>query len=243
MVVVRPEDAIHRSNLYRLLVEIVDNKYLSQCLYFKGGTCATMLGFLDRLSIDLDFDLKKDTKIDEVRQELTKVFEKLGFGIKDQSQKWLQYILKYGNWENKRNSLKLEIVGEQYKANDYISEYLADIDRYAICQTIETMFANKLVALVDRYEKHNLIAGRDVYDIGYFFRQGYGIKKEVVEERRGVDYKKYLKFLIKFVKKEITETVLVQDLGMLLPNDKLGWVKKGLKSEVLMYLREEMKKK
>ena len=242
MIIVRPEDSIHRSNLHKLLIEIVDDQFLSQSLYFKGGTCATMLGFLDRLSLDLDFDLKKEVEIEDVRKELTKVFDVLGFKIKDQSQKWLQYILKYGDWENRRNSLRLEVVGEELKSNDYKTMYLADIDRYAICQTIETMFANKLVAVVDRFEKHGLIAGRDVYDIGYFFRQGYGFKKEVIEERRGVDYKKYLKYLIEFVEKEITEKVLVEDLGMLLDSGRLRQVKKSLKSEVKMYLRQELEK-
>ena len=240
MIIIRPEDSIHRSNLFRLLIEIVDNKILSKGLLFRGGTCATMLGFLDRLSVDLDFDLKKGVEVQEVRKELTKVFDILGFEIKDQSQKWLQFILRYGDWENKRNSLKLEVVGEELKSNDYKAMYLTDIDRYAICQTIETMFANKLVAVVDRFEKHGLIAGRDIYDIGYFFRQGYGFKKEVIEERRGIDYKKYFKYLIDFVDREITETVLVQDLGMLLPNDKLRQVRKSLKSEVKMYLRQEL---
>jgi len=240
MIIIRPEDSIHRSNLFRLLIEIVDNKILSEGLLFKGGTCATMLGFLDRLSVDLDFDLKKRVEAQEVRKELTKVFDILGFEIKDQSQKWLQFILRYGDWENKRNNLKLEVVGEELKSNDYKAMYLTDIDRYAICQTIETMFANKLVAVVDRFEKHGLIAGRDIYDIGYFFRQGYRFKKEVIEERRGIDYKKYFKYLIDFVDREITETVLVQDLGILLPNDKLRQARKSLKSEVKMYLRQEL---
>ena len=209
-------------------------------MFFKGGTCASMLGLLDRFSMDLDFDLKNGADEKMVKNELEKVFDVLGLKIKDKSKKWFQYILKYGDWENKRNSLKLEIVGEEFKSNDYKKVYLADIDRYAICQTMETMFANKLVAVVDRFEKHGLIAGRDVYDIVYFFRHGYGIKKEVVEERRGVDYKEYLRLLVDFVEKEINETVLVQDLGMLISSDNLRQVKKSLKAEVLMYLREEI---
>jgi len=242
MIVIKPEDSIHRSWLYKLLIEILDNKKLAASLFFKGGTCATMLGFLDRFSLDLNFDLKNGVDKKVVRKELKKTFVVLGLKVKDESTKWLQYILKYGDWENKRNSLKLEIVGEELKSNDYKSLYLTDIDRYAICQTIETMFANKLVAVADRFEKHGLIAGRDVYDIAHFFRQGFSFKKEVIEERRRMDYKKYLEYLIDFVDKKITDTILVQDLGMLISSEKLRQVRKSLKSEVMMYLREEIEK-
>ena len=65
MIPIRPADARHKAQLLRLLTAIVDSPYLSQNLYFKGGTCASMLGFLDRFSVDLDFDLNQnaDTKI------------------------------------------------------------------------------------------------------------------------------------------------------------------------------------
>ena len=49
-------DNIHKAWLYRVLEAIASDQYLSSVLYFKGGTCASMLGWLDRFSIDLDFD-------------------------------------------------------------------------------------------------------------------------------------------------------------------------------------------
>jgi predicted nucleotidyltransferase component of viral defense system len=55
----RPQDILHKSYLHRVLAEIVDHPVLSQALAFKGGTCAAMLGYLDRFSIDLDFDVLK----------------------------------------------------------------------------------------------------------------------------------------------------------------------------------------
>ena len=59
MILLRPQDTIHKVQLTRLLTEILDNSILSQNLYFKGGTCAAILGYLDRFSVDLDFDLTK----------------------------------------------------------------------------------------------------------------------------------------------------------------------------------------
>ena len=58
MITLRPQDTVHKAHLLRVLTEIVDNQILSSSLYFKGGTCASMIGILDRFSVDLDFDLK-----------------------------------------------------------------------------------------------------------------------------------------------------------------------------------------
>ena len=88
MILPNPQDATHKAWLYRLLSVIYDNQILSSSLYFKGGTCAAMLGWLDRFSVDLDFDyVAKKTDLKKVRRELETVFDKLGLEIKDKSQK------------------------------------------------------------------------------------------------------------------------------------------------------------
>lgn len=43
--------------------------------------------------------------------------------------------------------------------------------------------------------------------------------------------------LIGFIEKEITETIITQDLSTLLPNDKFQKIRRILKPEVLMFLR------
>jgi len=86
------------------------------------------------------------------------------------------------------------------------------------------MFANKLVAPIDRYNKHQKIAGRDIYDIHYFFSQGYKFKKEVIEERI-------------FIENNLNEKVLTEDLSTLLPYKKFNKIRKVLKQETLMFLR------
>ena len=40
----------------KILSAIYSDIYLAKNLYFKGGTCASMLGYLDRFSVDLDMD-------------------------------------------------------------------------------------------------------------------------------------------------------------------------------------------
>ena len=49
------KDALHKAWLYRLLEAIADNQKLVKVMYFKGGTCASMLGWLPRFSVGQDF--------------------------------------------------------------------------------------------------------------------------------------------------------------------------------------------
>ena len=57
MVLAKESDILHKFQLQQLLIAVVDDQYLSRHSYFKGGTCAEMSGFLDRFSVDLDFDI------------------------------------------------------------------------------------------------------------------------------------------------------------------------------------------
>jgi len=184
MILPNKKDAIHKAWLYRLLSAIYDNKTLDQHFYFKGGTCAAMLGWLDRFSIDLDFDCKaKGKDMLRLRKELELVFKNLGLEIKDKSKNTAQYFLRYPAQENERNTIKIDVTSPPPKSNQYHQFRLDDIDRIVQCQTQETMFANKLVALIDRFEKHEAIAGRDLYDIHYFFTRGFSYNSEVIIER------------------------------------------------------------
>ena len=228
---------IHKFQLLRLLTEIVDNPILSQNIYFKGGTAAAMQGFLDRFSIDLDFDLREGSNRSLLRSEFSQIFKKLDLSLENDNDKTLFFVLKYKSSKNQRNTLKLSVYEEIIKSNDYKPVFLPEIDRFVITQTKETMFANKLVAPIDRFQKHRKIAGRDIYDIHYFFSQGYRFKKEIIEERMKTDVISYIHILIDFIEKEITEVVLTEDLNTLLPNDKFKKIRKTLKGEVLIFLR------
>jgi len=243
MILPSPKEAIHKAWLYRLLSAIYDNQVLANSLYFKGGTCAAMLGFLDRFSIDLDFDyMKKKDNLPATRKELELVFKKLGLIIKDKSQKTPQYFLKYPAKPNSRNTIKVDVTFPPPAANAYQAFKLNDIDRIVICQTAKTMFANKLVALIDRWEKNNSIAGRDLYDIHCFFMQGLRYNEKVIIERRNTDLIFFFQELLVFVEKRINQIIISQDLNSLLPSDKFQKIRKVLKQETLMFLRDEIKR-
>jgi len=242
MLVPKREDTIHKAWLYRILTEIADNAFLSSHLYFKGDTCAAMAGYLNRFSIDLDFDLMSNhqEKIIMATKELEKIIIKLGLTIKDKSQRGFQYFLKYESAANKRNTIKVEALFPAPKSNIYEPVYFSEIDRTLKCQTKETMFANKLVAIIDRYEKQKSLAGRDLYDIHQFFLQGFKYNKDVIKERRNIDTKKYFLELIIFIKKHFNNTIINQDLNTLLLTVEFQRIRKILLSEVLMFLKDEV---
>lgn len=241
MIFVKPEDVLHKAQLLKLLTEIADNHLLSSNVYFKGGTCATMLGYLDRFSVDLDFDLKKNADKLKLLPEFMKIFKKLDLKVEKGNGKNLFFILKYDAPKDQRNTTKLSVSDVFVKANEYKTFFMAEIDRLVACQTIETMFANKLVAVVDRYNKHEKIAGRDIYDIHHFFSKGYTFKKEIIEERMKMSVEDYFKKLIKFIDEKVTDRVLTEDLNMLLPYDIFLKFRKILKPETLIFLRSVVK--
>lgn len=242
MILPKNTDALHKSWLYRLLINLIDDVNLGQQLYFKGGTGAALLGWLDRFSVDLDFDLAPKTDKKTLRRRLYSLFKQIGLTVKDESRQTLQFFLKYPTPKQTRNTLKLEILSEGYKANDYQPQWLAEISRLAICQTKETMVANKLVAVTERFKKHKSIAGRDIYDVHYFLSHGFSYKKEIIKERTGLEGKKYFVYLKKFIEQKVTRTIINQDINTLLPHEQFKAISKTLKEEVLMLLGEEIKK-
>jgi predicted nucleotidyltransferase component of viral defense system len=245
MVLPDRKDAIHKAWLYRLLTAICDDTMLISVLYFKGGTCAAMRGLLDRFSIDLDFDyIGGVANLLTTHTRLEQVFNTLGLTIKTQSSLVPQYILKYPNSRyNERNTLNIDVAMPPPLANRYEKIRINEIDRILTCQTPGTMFANKLVAIIDRYEKSDGIAGRDIYDINHFFLIGNNIEYNVIKERRNVtSVKQYLEELIEFIDTQITQTNIDQDLNVLLPPVVFRRIRKTLKSETIVFLKDELKR-
>jgi hypothetical protein len=243
MLISQSKDAKHKAWHYRILSAIYDDPYLPSVLYFKGGTCAAMLGLLDRFSVDLDFDLtEKKSGLAGVRNSLKKIFSDLGLVIKDQSRQVPRYFLKYPGKNSERNTLKIDVTYPPVKANKYEARRFSEIDRIITCQTTETMFANKLVAFIDRYKKRQAIAGRDLYDIHYFFFSGLRYEGGVIKERTGQNLRDFFKGLAEFTEKKITDTIIAQDLNTLLPYEKFRVIRKTLKKETLIFLRDELKR-
>lgn len=242
MIDLRPEDILHKSHLHRLLMEIVDQPTLAQALAFKGGTCAAMLGYLDRFSVDLDFDVIKATDEVALRAAFRQVFDQMGFLVTLENNKANLFQLRYPSNPGKRSTLKVSATNLRVAANQYKVQYFPEIDRLINSQTIETMFANKLVAVTDRWTQHQTIAGRDIYDIHHFFIQGYSYREEVIQERTGQSPADYLARLIDFIKEHVTQTIINEDLNSLLPNHQFQRIRKILIPETLSLLGSEIKR-
>lgn len=235
------KDALHKAWLLRILLCIADDALLPSVLYFKGGTCASMLGWLDRFSVDLDFDYAGNEKqIPTTRAALERIVADLGLTIKDTSKKGIQYFLRYD--AEGRNTLKIDTSFPLLSANTYAPERLPEIDRILTCQTRETMFAQKLLALMGRQEAHGTIAGRDIYDVHFFFLQGYTYAPAVIEKGSGMTTKDFFSKLLAFVEKKITDKMLSEDLNYLLPLQKFQQMRKVLKREVLTMIHDEIQR-
>ncbi len=231
----------HEIWMHRLLSEILDDSYLSVNLFFKGGTCARMLGYLDRFSVDLDFDLSEKADKNIFRKKLHKIFKSINLTVKDESKDALQFFLKYPSNNDLRNTIKLEILDNHYKKNEYKTFYIKDVQRSALCQTIETMFSHKLIAPIDRHKKRNRVAGRDIYDIHYFFSQGYNYNPEIIKERRGISVTDHFFELKEFIQKSVTKQVIDEDLNTLLEYDQFKLIRKYLKEETIKFIDNEIK--
>jgi len=242
MITLRPTDAIHKAYLLRTLTEIVDNPILSTSLYFKGGTCASMMGILDRFSVDLDFDLKVGVDEKELRNEFHKIFKKLGFSLDQESKNALEFFLKYQNSPNQRNTLKIDALNFIVKSNVYTPVFLPEINRTVNCQNQESIFANKLVAVKDRWDRKKSIAGRDIYDIHYFFLKNLKYSEQIIIERTSLQVKEYLIYLRNFINEKVNQTLIDQDLNTLLPVESFNKIRKTLKQETLMFLDNEISK-
>lgn len=110
------------------------------------------------------------------------------------------------------------------------------------CHTIETMFANKLVAVLDRWEQHHSLAGRDIYDIHHFFMKGYRYDDAIILERRGTTVAQFLRELVEFIDAHMTQTVLQQDLNPLLDPRSFQRIKKTIRQKILTMLRDESRR-
>ncbi|MBI5411566.1 nucleotidyl transferase AbiEii/AbiGii toxin family protein [Candidatus Peregrinibacteria bacterium] len=237
MLIPNPKDALHKAWMARILSAVADDTFLVQVLRFKGGTCAAMRNLINRFSVDLDFDLIDAEKRPEAAKRLEGIFKKLGLIVKEKSQHTLQYFLKYDNQPKERAILKWDAVFPCPQSNDYEPIRLIDIDRVLYCQTVPTMFANKLVSVMNRFEKHGSLAGRDLFDIHAFFLGAHSFKNEIIQERTGREAKIFIPELAQFIQKQFTQTVIDQDLNALLDCTAFQRIRKVLKQEVIMFLK------
>ncbi len=219
--------ATHKNILLKILKDIYTDTFLGPLFGFKGGTATYFFYNLNRFSVDLDFDLLDEKKEQEVFQKIESIIKKYG-DIKDKRNKkyTLFFLLSYSN---ETQNIKIEInkrnFGSQYEVKNYLGIPMLVMRR-------EDMFAHKLVAMTER----NKIANRDIYDIHFFLDNNWGINREIVEKRTGMDFNDYLKKCIKFIEK-IPDRGILSGMGELIDDKQKIWVKSKLKEETIFLLK------
>jgi len=154
----------HRMLLFKILKDIFESEIWKN-FAFKWWTASYFLYNLDRFSTDLDFDLIENEQ--EVDEKIIKILKKYW-----EVKKWNRLILSY--WNNETN-IKIDINRKVWKSNKY---ELVDFFGTTIkVQDKSTIFANKLVALIERF------TNRDIYDVYFFFQNIFDINEELIFER------------------------------------------------------------
>lgn len=218
---------IHRNLLLRILKKIYTDTTLGPILGFKGGTAVYLFYNLPRFSVDLDFDLLDKEKEDFVYEKIEAIIK--GFGtIKTQYKKrnTLFFILAY---DDVSHNIKVEISRRGWNAKYELKNYLGVS---MLVMSREDMFANKLVALLDR----SSIASRDIYDVWFFLNNQWQINKDIVEGRTGMNFKEYIEKCIKFIEGYENKHIL-HGMGELLSEKQKIWAKEKLKDEVVFLLK------
>ena len=100
--------------------------------------------------------------------------------------------------------------------------------------TPDCIFANKLVALSERFYP------RDLYDIYFFFREKFPINESLITERTGLSLTKFLKELIKEIPMHFTETTILTGLGEVLTDKQKAWAKKHLIHETVKLVQNHL---
>jgi len=163
----------HRLIMFNIIKDIF-NSDMWRYFAFKWWTACYFLYSLDRFSTDLDFDLLEN--IDWVDEFIENILKKY-WTIK----KWNKLILSYGDIDM---NIKIDINRNIWKSNKYeiINFYWTDIR----IQDKSTIFANKLVALLERN------TNRDIYDVYFFFQNMFDVNEDIILERTWDNFKSLL---------------------------------------------------
>ena len=203
----------HRLIMFQVLKDIFSSE-IWKCLAFKWWTSCYFLYGLDRFSTDLDFDLVEN--IPDLDKKIIKIISKY-WQIKAKN----KIILSF--WENLTN-IKIDVNRKIWKANKY--DYVDFFWTMIKVQNKETIFANKLVALLERF------INRDIYDVYFFFKNFFDINEKVIFERTWLSLNELFKKIIEKLDKLPKNYKILDWLWELLDEKQKDFVKNKLISEL-----------
>ena len=136
------------------------------------------------------------------------------------------FLLSYADEEQ---NIKIEISNRGSNNRYTLKKYLGI--PMLVAQK-ETLFANKLAALIGRKN----VAMRDIYDVYYFAKNNWDIDKEALKFFTAKNIKEQLKKSIQRIE-EMNNKNILQGLGEVLSEKDKKWAKKNLKQETLFLLK------
>jgi len=213
----------HEANMSKILMDIYRDKELASILGFKGGTACYFFYGLPRFSVDLDFDLLAENKIDIVFKKIQTIASAYG-EVKDA---WIKMntILVELSYGTPDKNLKIEISGRPARIEDYEVKNLFGISVFVMKQSI--ICANKLIALTQRKKK----VSRDVFDVWFFLKNNWPIDRITIKEKSGMNICDYLTRAASLVEENTPSNILF-GLGELINSKQKDWIKKNLVSEI-----------
>lgn len=217
----------HKTILFQILKDIYKDRALAPFLGFKGGTAAAMFYGLNRVSLDLDFDLLDESKLNQVFSKIGGILSKYGT-VKEESNKRfnLFWLLSY---EEKGKHIKIEVNKRQFGSKFEVTNYLG---LPVLVMSKDDMFANKLMAMYERIGK----TSRDIYDVWFFLDKRFPINKEIVEKRSGMHFEKLVGVCIEKLEK-LNNRKILDGVGELLAPSQKDWARAKLKSETISLLQ------
>lgn len=138
--------AIHEKYMKKIIKDIFSHE-IGKLLWFKGGTLVYLVHNLDRFSTDVDLDLLDSKQEQGVIETMRNILPIHGEIKNETLGKTLhRWVFRY---DEKSMNIKVELNKRVWQSNTY---HLQDIDGIAInCMTPDCIFANKLVALSERW--------------------------------------------------------------------------------------------
>ena len=217
----------HKNILLQILKDIYSDISLAPHLGFKGGTAALLFYDLNRHSVDLDFDLLDDIKENEVFEKLQKIVASYGTITESRIKRF--NLLNVVSYAKDAQKIKIEVSRRQFGSR-YEVKTLLGISMLVMVK--EDMFAHKLMAMYERVGK----TSRDIFDVYFFYKNGWGINKAIVENRSGMSFKETLEKCVGILEKMDNKHIL-DGLGELLSEPQKDWARTKLKTDTIFLLK------
>ena len=217
----------HRNKLLEILKDIYNDPELRTTLGFKGGTAAMLFYDLPRLSVDLDFNLLKLGKEDQVFEKVKSILEKHGELREARKKRYTLFFLISYEWGEV--NIKVEISRRESFSSFEPKNYMG-ITMLVMKQA--DMTAGKLSAIITRKR----LAMRDVFDSWFFLENHWPLNEKVFEQKTGMSLEKGLKIIIKQIE-GIRRNEILQGLGELITEGQKNWARDKLVEETVFQLR------